>query len=77
MDDVKGFYAERDALSGDKGGPYDAAANFDRWMVSYTGGEVDAAKFSFEDFAGPVDQSTVSGDSGPLGGSTDAVNPLA
>lgn len=42
----------------------------------YTIDVVDAAPFQFVDFTGPVDQSTVAGDQGPLGGSTPGTNPI-
>jgi hypothetical protein len=69
-----GFYQERQVLSGTPDSQYNDPADFDGDVIDDV---IDAANFSFENFTGPVDQSTQPGSQGPLGGSTDAVNPLA
>lgn len=69
-----GFYSERDKQAGDSDNPWTQKADFDQ-LENLGFGEVDAATFSYEDM-NLVDQSTVSGDTGPLGGSTPGENPL-
>ncbi len=60
-----GFYDERDKQAGDSDNPWTKAARFD---PDELGSEtVDAGQFSYEDFNGPVDASTQTGDTGPLG----------